>query len=125
MNGFQLKSIHGVDLSRIQRSGSGSHIRNSDRLDLIKMGAAGLPIIRIVLGQGIVAGFMADQHIAAGTGTFLPIGPGRTGRNDGQVVVTHDKREVGVALFQSKHDGVFVIGLDVFDGINNTLGRRL
>ena len=50
MNGFQLKSIHGVDLSRVQGSGSGSDIRNSDRLDLIKVGTPLLPIIRIAFG---------------------------------------------------------------------------
>ena len=125
MNGFQLKSIHGIDLSRVQGSGSGRDIRNSDRLDLIKVGAAFLPIIRIAFRQGIVARFMADQCVAAGADSFLPIGTARSSRNNGQMVIAHDKWEVGVVFLQSKHDGMLAIGRNVLDGINNTLGRLL
>ena len=58
MNGFKLKSIHGIDLGGIQSRGARSDIRDTDGFDFIKMTAPRFPIIGIAFGQGPEARLM-------------------------------------------------------------------
>ncbi len=111
MSESKLKPVHSVNLSSMQGDDPGSDVRNTARLDLVKVGAILFPIVWIALGKCSIARLPFLQNIAAGSNAFFPIGTGGTGRGDGKVRVTHVEGEVGVSFFQYEHHRVFAVGL--------------
>ncbi len=125
VDGFQIAAIHGMDLTRGQSVGARRHVLDCQDLRRVEVAATLLPIVLVTLELGIHAGLVSlELHCArADAGARVNLAVLR--RQDGQVIIRHDVRKVGVATLESEDDDVLAVGLDVLDLVDDAFRRRL
>ena len=122
MDGFGIRLIDHVDLAGPQRIGAGAHIRYRNLLDLIEVGITLSPIVFKTFEIDLDTRLIAFEHKRTGTFTTQIILVAV--RHHLQVIITHQRREIGVGATQLKRHGGRVRGQDFFYLVDDGLRRR-
>jgi len=125
VNRLQLDPVHIVYLSCFQGICPGIGIDDGKRLKLIEMASALFPVIGVTGGKGSYPWLPAFQHIGAGADPFFPFRTGRARGTDGEMVITHDKREIRTPAGKFEDYLIFAVGSDIFDIFQIGLGPGL
>ena len=125
VQGLDFSPVHGVDFAGRQRVGAGHLVEHDENFAAIEMAAlVALVEVRETLQIEAHAGLEARDRVTAGADALLPHRHTVLRRQDRDVVVAGDVREVRVAFPQFEHHGVLAVGLHFGDRRDDILHRR-
>ena len=125
VHGLQVHPVDGVDLAGDDGVGAGGRVDDGDHLDLVEVAAPRVPVVRVPLEIDAHPRLEALDPVRAGADAGLPVGLAALARQDRQVVVADDEREVGISGIEGEDHGVLAVGGDVGDRRDDRLGGGL
>ena len=119
---LEVAAVHGVDLAGFQGVGARRHVHDREELDLVEVGAMGLlPVVLVTHESGAHSGLEVDQLVATAADPGSPVYAVPLGRQDRDVVVADEIREVRVPAGELYHHGIPAFHLDALHGFHQIL----